>query len=81
MLAATAASWLACPKLNSRSKIPTVERAYTSANTQGVAPARNTFTSSMLSAPHIMPAMVVVSFPAGSPRPRPPVCWAARRAR
>ena len=66
---ATAASWLACPKLNSRSKIPTVEGAYTSSNTRGVPPARNRFTSSMLSAPHIMPAMIVVSFPAGLTAP------------
>src|SRR6476660_5645703 len=66
---ATAASWLECPKVNSRSKIPTVEGAYTSSNTRGVPPARNTFTSSMLSAPHIMPAMIVVSFPAGLTAP------------
>ena len=68
---ATAASWLAWPKLNSRSKIPTVEGAYTSSNTRGVPPARSTFTSSMLSAPHIMPAMIVVSFPAGLTAPGP----------
>ena len=66
---ATAASWLACPKVNSRSMIPSVEGAYTSSNTRGVPPARNTFTSSMLSAPHIMPAMIVVSFPAGLTAP------------
>src|SRR5271166_3573692 len=66
---ATAASWLAWPKLNSRSKIPTVEGAYTSSNTRGVPPARSTFASSMLSAPHIMPAMIVVSFPAGLTAP------------
>ena len=66
---AAAAIWLACPKLNSRSKIPTVDGAYTSSNTRGVPPARNTFTSSMLSAPHIMPAMIVVSFPAGLTAP------------
>ena len=66
---ATAASWLAWPKLNSRKKIPTVEGAYTSSNTQGVPPARSTFASSMLSAPHIMPAMIVVSFPAGLTAP------------
>ena len=66
---ATAASWLACPKVNSRSKIPSVEGAYTSSNTRGVPPARSTFTSSMLSAPHTMPAMIVVSFPAGFTAP------------
>ena len=66
---ATAASWLACPKVNSRSKIPSVEGAYTSSNTRGVPPARSTFASSMLSAPHIMPAMIVVSFPAGLTAP------------
>ena len=66
---AAAAIWLACPKLNSRSKIPTVEGAYTSSNTRGVPPARSTLTSSMLSAPHIMPAMIVVSLPAGLTAP------------
>ena len=66
---ATAASWLACPKVNSRKKIPSVEGAYTSSNTRGVPPARNTFTSSMLSAPHIMPPMIVVSFPAALTAP------------
>ena len=66
---ATAESWLACPKVNSRSKIPSVEGAYTSSKTRGVPPARNTFTSSMLSAPHIMPAMIVVSFPAALTAP------------
>ena len=55
--------------MNSRSKIPSVEGAYTSSNTRGVPPARNTFTSSMLSAPHIMAAMIVVSFPAGLTAP------------
>src|SRR6185369_9472212 len=34
-----------------------------------VPPARSTFASSMLSAPHIMPAMIVVSFPAGLTAP------------
>ena len=66
---ATAASWLVCPKVNSRRKIPSVDGAYTSPNTRGVPPARSTFTSSMLSAPHIMPAMIVVSFPAGLTAP------------
>ena len=66
---AAAAIWLACPKLNSRSKIPTVEGAYTSSNTRGVPPARSTLASSMLSAPHIMPAMIVVSLPAGLTAP------------
>ena len=66
---ATAASWLACPKVNSRRNTPSVEGAYTSSNTRGVPPARNTFTSSILSAPHIMPAMIVVSFPAALTAP------------
>src|SRR6188472_3712677 len=66
---ATAASWLACPKVNSRKKIPSVEGAYTSSNTRGVPPARNTSTSSMLSAPQIMPPMIVVSFPTGLTAP------------
>jgi len=34
-----------------------------------VPPARSRFTSSMLSAPHIMPAMIVVSLPAGLTAP------------
>src|SRR6476659_6779616 len=66
---ATAASWLACPKVNSRKKIPSVEGAYTSSNTRRVPPARNTSTSSMLSAPQIMPPMIVVSFPTGLTAP------------
>ena len=65
----TAASWLACPKLNSRRKIPNVEGAYTSLNTRGVPPARSTLTSSMLSAPHVIPAMIEVSLPAGFTAP------------
>src|SRR6185503_14355715 len=66
---ATAASWLACPKVNSRKKIPSVEGAYTSSNTRRVPPARNTSTSSMLSAPQLMPPMIVVSFPTGLTAP------------
>ena len=66
---ATAASWLAWPKVNSRSKIPSVEGAYTSSNTRGVPPARSRLASSMLSAPHIMPAMIEVSFPTGLTAP------------
>src|SRR5215207_1063112 len=66
---ATAASWLACPKVNSRKKIPNVEGAYTSSNTRGVPPARNTSTSSMQSAPQAIPAMIEVSFPTGLTAP------------
>jgi len=66
---ATAASWLACPKLNSRRKITSVEGAYTSLNTRGVPPARSTFASSMLSAPHMIPAMIEVSLPGGLTAP------------
>jgi hypothetical protein len=62
-------SELVCPKVNSRSKIPSVEGAYTSPNIRGVPPARNTFTSSILSAPHIMAAIILVSFPAGLTAP------------
>jgi hypothetical protein len=50
--------------MNSRKKIPNVEGGYTSSNTRGVPPARSTLTSSMLSAPHIIAAMIEVSFPA-----------------
>jgi hypothetical protein len=66
---ATAASWLACPKVNSRKKIPNVEGAYTSSKTRGVPPARNTSTSSMQSAPHVIAPMIVVSFPTGLTAP------------
>ena len=65
----TAASWLAWPKVNSRKKIPNVDGAYTSLNTRGVPPARSTLTSSMQSAPHIMPAMIEVNLPAGFTAP------------
>ena len=65
----TAASWLACPKVNSRKKIPNVEGAYTSLNTRGVPPARSTFASSMLSAPQTIAAMIEVSLPAGLTAP------------
>jgi hypothetical protein len=66
---ATAASWLACPKVNSRKKIPSVDGAYTSSNTRGVPPARSTPASSMLSAPHIIAAMMEVSLPTGLTAP------------
>jgi hypothetical protein len=52
-----------------------------------VPPARSRFTSSMLSAPHIMPAMIVVSLPAGLTAPdftrvdRRSTCWAINRER
>ena len=69
MLAPHPASWLAWPKVNSRKKIPNVDGAYTSSNTRGVPPARSTLTSSMLSAPHIIAAMIEVSFPAGFTAP------------
>jgi hypothetical protein len=55
--------------VNSRKKIPSVGGAYASSNTRGVPPARSTLTSSMLSAPHIMAAMIVVSLPAGLTAP------------
>jgi hypothetical protein len=61
----TAARWLAWPKVNSRKKIPTVNRAYTSFDIRGVPPARSMLTSSMLSAPHIIAAVIEVSLPAG----------------
>lgn len=51
--------------MNSRRKIPSVEGAYTSSSTRGVPPARSTLLSSMLSAPHIIAAMIEVSLPAG----------------
>ena len=66
---ATAASWLACPKVNSRKKIPNVEGAYTSSNTRGVPPARNTSTSSIQSAPQAIPATIEVSLPTGLTAP------------
>ncbi|BBZ07542.1 hypothetical protein MDOR_17110 [Mycolicibacterium doricum] len=66
---ATAASWLACPKVNSRKKIPNVDGAYTSSNTRGVPPARSTLPSSMLSAPQAIAAMIEVSLPTGFTAP------------
>src|SRR4029077_16226283 len=66
---ATAASWLACPKVNSRKKIPSVEGAYTSSNTRGVPPARSTPASSMLSAPQAIAAIIDVNFPTGFTAP------------
>src|SRR5215510_2040049 len=65
----TAASWLACPKVNSRKKIPSVEGAYTSLNTRGVPPARSTSTSSMQSAPQAIAPMIEVSLPTGLTAP------------
>ena len=60
---------MACPKVNSRKKIPNVEGAYTSSNTRAVPPARNTPASSMLSAPQAIAAMIEVSLPAGLTAP------------
>jgi len=60
---------VACPKVNSRKKIPNVEGAYTSSNTRAVPPARNTPASSMLSAPQAIAAMIEVSLPAGLTAP------------
>ena len=79
---ATAASWLACSKLNSRSKIPTVEGAYTSSNTRGRA----------AGAQHVrIVDAVCAAHHARDDRGQLPgrvhrargqlVCWAARRAR
>ena len=48
---------------------PQVEGAYTSLNTRGVPPARSTLTSSMLSAPQAIAAMIEVSLPAGLTAP------------
>src|SRR6478752_2554425 len=59
----------ACPKVNSRRKIPNVDGAYTSSNTRGVPPARSTPASSMLSAPQAIAAMIEVSLPAGLTAP------------
>jgi hypothetical protein len=44
---------------------PSVEGAYTPANTRGIPPCRITSRSSMLSAPAAMPATIEVSLPAG----------------
>jgi len=54
---------------NSRKKIPNAEGAYTSLNTRGAPPARSMLTSSMVSAPHMIPAMIEVSLPAGLTAP------------
>ncbi len=53
---------VACPKVNSRKKIPSVE-AHTPRRTLALPPVRSTFTSSMQSAPQIIPAMMELSFP------------------
>ena len=46
-----------------------VDGAYTSSNTCGVPPARSPLSSSMLSAPHSIAAMIEVSLPAGFTAP------------
>ena len=46
-----------------------MEGAYTSLNTRGVPPARSTLASSMLSAPHIIAAMIELSLPTGLTAP------------
>jgi hypothetical protein len=47
----TDSSWRACPKVNSRNRVPIVESPYTPAKTDCIPPERSTSTSSMLSAP------------------------------
>jgi hypothetical protein len=56
---------LACPKLNSRNNVPTVEGAYTPANSSPQPPLRSRSMSSILSAPAHIPATNVASFGAG----------------
>src|SRR6185295_17407052 len=61
----TDSNWRACPKLNSRNKVPIVEGAYTSSNRVFMPAERTTSTSSMLSAPAHIPPIRVASFGAG----------------
>ena len=61
----TDSNWRACPKVNSRRRVPTVDGAYTPPNTVFMPPERSTSISSMLSAPAHIPAISVVSFGAG----------------
>jgi hypothetical protein len=51
--------------VNSRSRVPRVEGAYTAAKRVFMPPLRTTSRSSMLSAPAHMPATTVASFGAG----------------
>src|SRR6478735_2965685 len=67
----TDSNWRACPKLNSRNKVPIVEGAYTSSNRVFMPPERTTSTSSMLSAPAHIPPIRVASFGAGLADPDP----------
>jgi hypothetical protein len=55
--------------LNSRSRIPNVDGAYTAPNSFFMPPARITSRSSTLSAPAAMPAITAVSFGAGFAAP------------
>src|SRR5215207_4688754 len=61
----TDSNWRACPKVNSRNNVPTVDGAYTPPNTVFMPPERSTSISSMLSAPAHIPAISVLSFGAG----------------
>jgi hypothetical protein len=60
----TASSWRTLPKVNDRSHDPIVDGARTRSNSTGVAPARNTSRSSMLSAPASIPPSTVATFAA-----------------
>ena len=59
----------ACPKVNSRNKVPTVAGAYTPPNKVIIPPARTKSTSSIQSAPTHMPAISVASFGPGLAEP------------
>ena len=88
----TDSSWRACPKVNSRNNVPTVEGAYTPPKSVLIPPLRITSMSSMQSAPATMPAINVASLGAGLAAPdlirgavmrtfssssrTSPVCWA-----
>src|SRR5258705_10043110 len=61
----TDSSWRACPKVNSRNRVPMVDGAYTPSKRVVIPPERTTSTSSMQSAPAHIPAITVVSFGAG----------------
>lgn len=52
----TACNCLTCPWVNERTNVPSVDGARTPVKTRSIAPRRNRFRSSMLSAPATMPA-------------------------
>ena len=69
MFAGRRGELVACPTLARARRSPALEEHTTSLNTRGVPPARSSLASSMLSAPHVIAAMIEVSLPAGFTAP------------